>query len=109
MNDVVKESREEGSSDLLLNINKLKVLIVGEEGVLKRLKDILKTAPQTNITVVAQSISADVKHWASSQPNISLQERLYQNDDLQNADVLLVASSQSAFVKKWFNTHVTWD
>ncbi len=77
---------------VFLKLEQLSLLIVGGGYVgLEKLSAVLKNSPATNVTLVAISISDDIKAIASEYPKISLQEREYEARDIDGADVVIVA------------------
>jgi siroheme synthase-like protein len=77
---------------VFVKLERLRLLIVGGGGVgLEKLQTVLQNSPATSITVVAPAIGAAVKELAIHHPNIRLVERAYQQDDLELADIVIVA------------------
>src|SRR5271156_6366814 len=77
---------------VFVKLERLRLLIVGGGGVgLEKLQTVLQNSPATSITVVAPAIGVAVKELAVHHPNIRLVERAYQQDDLELADIVIVA------------------
>jgi uncharacterized protein len=77
---------------VFVKLERLRLLIVGGGGVgLEKLQTVLQNSPATSITVVAPAIGDAVKELAVHHPNIRLVERAYQQDDLELADIVIVA------------------
>jgi len=77
---------------VFIKLERLRLLIVGGGNVcLEKLHAVLQNSPATQITVVAPSISADVRDLAGRHPNVLLVERCYHPGDLAYADIAIVA------------------
>jgi siroheme synthase-like protein len=79
---------------VFLKLEELNVLLVGAGNVgLEKLTAILHNAPATKIKVVAKTISQDVRKLVSHYPQVALIERNYTTGDLENIEVLVVATN----------------
>jgi siroheme synthase-like protein len=77
---------------VFLKLEQLRVLIVGGGAVgLEKLNAVISNSPATGIKVVADSIREEIVTLAEKHPNIELVERSYRYDDLDDADVVIVA------------------
>ena len=77
---------------IFVKLEELKLLIVGGGNVgLEKLQTVLLNSPSTSIMVVAPRIIAPIRELAGTHPNIRLFERPYHSDDLENADIAIVA------------------
>ncbi|HTE09849.1 MAG TPA: TSUP family transporter [Chitinophagaceae bacterium] len=77
---------------VFLKIEELNVLLVGGGNVgLEKLNAILQNAPAASIWVVATEISAGIKQLAANYPHVVLEERPFQEPDLNDKDVVIVA------------------
>lgn len=86
---------------VFLKLEEMRVLIVGGGKVgLEKLTAILSNSPKTKIKLVAATISNDIKKLAQSFPNISLAERTFKNDDVKNANVIIIAINDAAESKR---------
>jgi siroheme synthase-like protein len=89
-------SAGEGGSNLLfpvfLKLEELNVLLVGGGKVgAEKLSAILANSPAAPVTVVAISISDEVRKLAKHHPNVSLHERAFTVSDLDNKDIAVIA------------------
>ncbi|WP_317170136.1 phosphoadenylyl-sulfate reductase [Rhodocytophaga rosea] len=79
---------------VFLKLNELRVLIVGGGMIgLEKLSAILKNNPSTQITLVGISISDDIRALVSEYENIILEERPYQEEDLEDKDIVIAATT----------------
>jgi len=77
---------------IFLKLNELKLLLVGGGAVsLEKLNAILDNSPATHITVVAASISKKIKKTVESYPSIILKEKIFEPEDLNDMDLVIVA------------------
>jgi siroheme synthase-like protein len=77
---------------IFLKLERLRLLLVGAGKVgLEKLQAVLQNAPATVITVVAPVISEAVRELAGQHAGIRLLERPYHPNDLEYADVAIVA------------------
>src|SRR5215203_1341708 len=77
---------------VFLKLEELEVLVVGAGNVgLEKLKAILQNAPLTKVTVVAQEILQEAKTLVTSYPLVSLLEKSFDSQDLENKDIVVVA------------------
>jgi siroheme synthase-like protein len=88
---------------VFLKLEELNVLLIGAGNVgLEKLTAILHNAPATKITVVATEISQEVKHLVSHYSQVKLEERNYRTEDLENIEVLVIATNNketSAYIR----------
>ncbi len=89
---------------VFLKLENLRLLIVGGGAVgLEKLNAVVLNSPATKITLVAEAISEEIKTIAEKYNTIELIERSYQNDDLNDVDLVIVAvddKQTSAVIKK---------
>ena len=77
---------------VFIKLERLRLLIVGGGKVgLEKLQAVLQNSPATNITMVATVISDPVRQLAALHSTIRLLERPYHPNDLEYADLLIVA------------------
>ena len=77
---------------VFLKLEKLHLLIVGGGAVgAEKLNAVVYNSPSTMITLVAISISEGVKLFAEKHNTIQLIERPYQSQDMDDADLVIVA------------------
>jgi len=79
---------------VFLQLNQLHVLLVGGGKVgLEKLTALLGNSPNAAVTVVARKISTDVRRFAADYPTIRLYERTFEETDLDDVDLVVVASN----------------
>lgn len=79
---------------VFLKLNTLRVLLVGAGNVgLEKLSSLLNNSPACQITIVAEEISVAVLAVAQGYSNIKLQERSFDVSDLDDADLVMVATN----------------
>lgn len=77
---------------VFLKIETLRLLIVGGGYVgWEKLKAVLDNSPGTSVTLVAETISNDIRQYALQRNNIKLIEKSYDINDLDHADVVIAA------------------
>ena len=75
-----------------IKLETLRLLIIGGGNVgLEKLNAVLQNSPGTAITLVATAIQEKIKLLAADHPGIRLEERPFQEADLDNIDILIVA------------------
>lgn len=80
---------------VFLKLEDLKVLLVGGGKVgLEKLSALLGNSPAAPVTVVAKSISDEVRKLAKHHPNVTLNERAFQEADLENKDLVVIAVNE---------------
>src|SRR5580698_5643979 len=82
---------------VFVKLEELKLLIVGGGNVgLEKLQTVLQNSPSTAITVVAPVIIPAIRELTTQYPTIRLLERPYHPDDLEYADIAIVAVNDRA-------------
>ncbi|MDP4246392.1 MAG: TSUP family transporter [Bacteroidota bacterium] len=77
---------------VFIKLEQLRLLIVGGGNVgLEKLQAVLQNSPATRIRLVASSISENVRELAAGYPGVELLERPYLTEDLDQADLVIVA------------------
>ncbi|GAB3426692.1 TSUP family transporter [Niabella aquatica] len=77
---------------VFVKLEQLKLLIIGGGNIgLEKLQAVINNAPATQIKLVAIEISDAVKAFAASYPNIALEQRAYQKEDIANANLVIAA------------------
>lgn len=77
---------------VFVKLEELRLLIVGGGKIgLEKLQTVLANSPSTKICIVAPVIGDAIRELASRHPTISLRERPFHPDDLENADIAIVA------------------
>jgi siroheme synthase, N-terminal domain len=82
---------------VFLQLNRLHTLLVGGGSVaLEKLTALLGNSPEATITLVAKEISSTVRAYAKNYPGVRLFERVFEPQDLQGIDLVVVASNNAA-------------
>ena len=77
---------------VFLKLEELRVLLVGAGKVgLEKLTALLTNAPATSVNIVATGVSDDVRKLASSHPNVVIENRNFQPEDLQEKELVIIA------------------
>lgn len=80
---------------VFLKLEELKVLLVGGGKVgAEKLSALLGNSPAAPVTVVAISISDEVRKLAKNHPNLTLHERAFVESDLENKDLVVIAVNE---------------
>lgn len=106
--DPLQKTAETADSNHLfpvfLKLNSLRVLLIGAGNVgLEKLSAMLDNAPDANITVVAPSIGESVRNLAEKFPQVALHERNFEETDLDNKDLVIVAINNKEVGRKIYN------
>jgi precorrin-2 dehydrogenase/sirohydrochlorin ferrochelatase len=84
-----------------LKLENLRVLLVGGGNVgLEKLTAILRSSPNTAVTVVSISYLAELRELASRHPRIQLIERGWLETDLDGADIVFAATDDRALHRR---------
>jgi len=82
---------------VFLKLEELKVLLVGGGKVgAEKLSALLGNSPAAPVTVVAISISDEVRKLAKNHPYVILHERAFEEADLENKDLVVIAVNEKA-------------
>ncbi|MBH8568445.1 TSUP family transporter [Microvirga sp. STS02] len=82
---------------IFLKLENLRVLLVGGGNVgLEKLGAILRNSPATAVTVVAPHILPELRELAARHPKVQLHQRPYQDRDLDDKDLLFLATDDVA-------------
>ena len=98
-NNVIEEIVETGNQlfPVFLKLNHLHVLLVGAGNVgLEKLSAILNNSPQTQITIVAESVKAEVWDLTEQYPQLNILNKSFEETDLENKDLVILATDQPA-------------
>jgi siroheme synthase-like protein len=80
---------------VFLKLEELEVLVVGGGKVgAEKLSALLGNSPAAPVTVVAISISDEVRKLAKHHPNVTLHERAFVESDLENKDLVVIAVNE---------------
>jgi len=78
---------------VFLKLEELDTLIVGGGNVgLEKLSALLKSSPQSRVTIVAPFIKDEIKQISAERGHVHLVERKFQEEDLENKDLVLLAT-----------------
>jgi uncharacterized protein len=81
---------------VFLKLENMKVLVVGGGNVgFEKLNAILQNSPATEVKLVALAINEGVLTLAKKHPNITLEEKEFEEDDLNDVQVVIVAVNDS--------------
>lgn len=87
--------RSEGVNNLFpifLKLEEQEVLLVGAGNVgLEKLTAILKNSPATKVTVVATNVSLGVQAFATAYSNVTVEEKAFDEADLDGKDIVVAA------------------
>jgi uncharacterized protein len=87
---LVKESN--ALFPIFLKLEKLSILIVGGGNVaLEKLTAVLTNSPLTAVRLVGASISYEIKQLSLEYPLIHLEERPFENSDVEGVDLVIIA------------------
>ncbi len=82
---------------VFFKLDQLETLLVGAGNVgLEKLASLLGNAPQANITIVAPQVKAELRQLAAAHPSCTLIERSFQQTDLYNKQLLVLATDNPA-------------
>jgi siroheme synthase-like protein len=86
---------------VFLKLDKLELLLVGAGKVaLEKLQSILTNSPQAKITVVAPVVKDEVRQLLQEHPSCVLMERSFEETDLNNRDLAVLATDNPGLHKK---------
>ncbi|MES2649058.1 MAG: TSUP family transporter [Bacteroidota bacterium] len=86
---------------VFLKLENMQLLIIGGgKDALEALHAVLQNAPATEITLVALTISKEIETLASLYPNITLEERSYDPEVLDEGEVVIIAINNQHLSKK---------
>lgn len=96
----IKEDKNE-LFPVFLKLNELKLLIVGGGYVgLEKVTAVLDNSPQTHITLVAPEIREEIVALSQQYPNLTLQYKPYDSADLNNCELVIVATNDKTVNKQ---------
>lgn len=86
---------------VFLKLEEMDLLLVGGGAVaLEKLHSLLGNSPQTRITLVALAFRDDVRAFVSEFPFVQLYERAFEEDDLNDKDIVISATGDREFSKQ---------
>jgi uncharacterized protein len=96
---LLKPAPEEGNQlfPIFLKLNELHTLIVGGGYVgMEKVTAVLANSPSATVTLVSPEIRAEIRELAEQFTNLTLVEREYRPEDLNEKDLVLVATNNQA-------------
>lgn len=82
---------------VFLKLEKLNVLIIGGGKVgAEKLRYMLKSSPNANITLVAEKINEEINELISTSENIKLQLKSFSSTDIDNKNIVIAATDDKA-------------
>ncbi len=86
---------------VFLKLEELELLLVGAGNVgLEKLQSLLSNSPATKITVIAPLVKNEVKELLVQHTNCRLEERQFEESDLENKDIVVLATDDKALHQK---------
>ena len=83
---------------IYLKLDQLQTLLVGAGPVgLEKLQALLSNSPNAPVMVVAKDISPAFRDFANGKPNLDIHERAFQDADVENKDIIMLASNNPTF------------
>lgn len=77
---------------IFLKLEELDLLIVGGGHIaLEKITAVLNNSPETRIKLVAKEISPEIKSLVKDFPNVTINEKQYEEKDLENIDLVIAA------------------
>jgi uncharacterized membrane protein YfcA len=78
---------------VFLSLDQLQILLIGAGNVgQEKLQQLLSNAPDARVIIVAESVKEEVRQLLQSYPLCSLQQRPFEESDLDNKDLVLLAT-----------------
>jgi uncharacterized protein len=86
---------------VFLKLHELRVLLVGAGNVgYEKLTSLLSNSPDVSITVVAPLVKEEVKKVVNSHPSCKIIQRRFEEQDLDNANLVICATDDQELHKK---------
>lgn len=86
---------------VFLKLEELELLLVGGGNVgLEKLHSLLSNSPDARITIIAPLIKEEIKHLLQKHPGCVLVQRLFEETDLENKDLVILATDDKELHKK---------
>jgi len=83
---------------IYLKLQQLQTLLVGAGPVgLEKLQALLSNSPHAQVMVVAKEISPAFREFANGKPNVEIHERAFQDNDVENKHIIMLASNNPTF------------
>jgi siroheme synthase-like protein len=95
----LSEEKSTGGNQLFpvfLKLNELHTVVVGAGNVgLEKLTALLKNSPAARVTVIALKVSTEVYVLATDNPTVTIREKQFEEEDLDNADLVIAATDDN--------------
>lgn len=86
---------------IFLKLEELDLLLVGAGNVgLEKLQSVLSNSPATKITIIAPDIKDEVRELLQKHPSCNLVQRLFEESDLNNKDLIVLATDDKELHKR---------
>ena len=86
---------------VFLKLDQLETLLVGAGNVgLEKLHSLLSNSPEAKITIVAPEVKEEVKQLLIKHPSCVLLQRSFEESDLENKDLVILATADKELHKK---------
>lgn len=86
---------------VFLKLEELELLLVGAGNVgLEKLNSLLSNSPEAKITIVASIVNEEVRQLIQKHPSCNLIQRSFENPDLENKDLVVLATDDKELHKK---------
>lgn len=81
---------------VFLKLNQLHTVLVGAGNVgLEKLTALLNNSPLATITIIAGKVSPEVKQLAANYPQVNINPKFFEDDDLDTADIVVAATGDN--------------
>ena len=81
---------------VFLKLNELHTVVIGAGNVgLEKLTALLKNSPAARVTVIALKVSTEVYLLATDSPTVTIHEKQFEAEDLDNADLVIAATDDN--------------
>lgn len=83
---------------VFLKLEQLSVLLVGAGPIgLEKISALLRNSPEAKVNVVAEEVSDSFRVYIAEKPFVKLYQRSFQEADLEDVDLVILASNNPAF------------
>lgn len=80
---------------VFLKLDKLQVLIIGGGSVgAEKLRFMLKSSPNANVTLLAKTFSGEIQSLAKANPHVQLIDKAFEVADLNEKDIIIAATEK---------------
>ncbi len=81
---------------VFLKLNELHTVLIGAGNVgLEKLTVILHNSPEAQVTIIAENVIPEITNLIKEYPKVSIQQKSFTDDDLDNADIVIAATDNS--------------